>query len=160
LKHWYVRSRVAELTRLLFVNRERFGLEAATAHLSYELQERFRPDRGTSSVSSVVQRLQARVDAGEFPSAIDSTALKLALQVVGDGLGHSHIAGFQERAWDTILDCLLGDPRRANAAAIAAGVSSGKTFAFLLPTLTLVAYRALSGAGRRNRVLIIYPRTS
>jgi hypothetical protein len=43
LKHWYVRSRVAETARLLFANRERFGLEAATAHLGYELQARFRP---------------------------------------------------------------------------------------------------------------------
>src|SRR5262245_28808869 len=38
LKYWFVRSRVAESARLLFANRERFGLEAATAHVGYELQ--------------------------------------------------------------------------------------------------------------------------
>ena len=160
LKHWYVRSRVAETARLLFANRERFGLEAATAHLGYELQARFRPDRTTCDVSLVVARLQQLVDAGEFPRASDANALKLALQVVGAGLGYSHIAAFQERAWETMLRSLFSQPRQIDSTMITAGVSSGKTFAFLLPTLTLVVYRALCGQGRRNRALIIYPRTS
>jgi len=160
LEHWYVRSRVAETARLLFANRERFGLEAATAHLGYELQARFRPDRTTADVSVVVSRLQQLVDAGEFPRASDANALKLALQVVGAGLGYSQIAAFQERAWETILRSLFSQPRPLDATMITAGVSSGKTFAFLLPTLTLVVYRALCGQGRRNRALIIYPRTS
>lgn len=160
LKHWYVRSRVAETARLLFANRERFGLEAATAHLGYELQARFRPDRTTAEVSAVVSRLQQLVDAGEFPRASDANALKMALRVVGTGLGYTHIAAFQERAWETILRSLFSQPRPLEATMITAGVSSGKTFAFLLPTLTLVVYRALCGQGRRNRALIIYPRTS
>ncbi len=160
LKHWYVRSRVAETARLLFANRERFGLEAATAHLGYELQARFRPDRTTADVAAVVKRLQRLVDAGDFPRALDANALKLALQIVGNGLGYAHIAAFQERAWETILRSLFSQPRPLDATMITAGVSSGKTFAFLLPTLTLVVYRTLCGQGRRNRALIIYPRTS
>lgn len=160
LRHWCVRSRIAETSRLLFANRERFGLEAATAHLSYELQARFRPDRTTVDVSAVVTRLQQLVDAGEFPRALDANALKLSLQVVGAGLGYTHIAAFQERAWETILRSLFAQPRSLDATMITAGVSSGKTFAFLLPTLTLVVYRVLCGEGRRNRALIIYPRTS
>src|SRR5262249_33196423 len=99
LTHWYVRSRVAESARPLFANRERFGLEAATAHLGYELQERFRPDRSAITVSAVVSQLQQRVDGGDFPRATNRANLKLAIQVVGAGLGYSHIAAFQERAW-------------------------------------------------------------
>ncbi len=160
LGHWYVRSRVAETARLLFANRERFGLEAATAHLGYELQARFRPDRTTADVSAAVDRLQRLVDEGAFPKAPEADALKLALHIVGVGLGCSHIAAFQDRAWETILRSLFAQPRPFDATMITAGVSSGKTFAFLLPTLTLLVYRALCGQGRRNRALIIYPRTS
>ena len=157
---WYVRSRIAETSRLVFANRERFGLEASTAHLGYELQERFRPDRTAVATPSVVARLQQMVNAGEFPRATKKNELKLALQIVGTGLGHSHIAAFQERAWETILRSLFSSPRSIDAAMITAGVSSGKTFSFLLPTLTLVVYRALCGEGAKNRALIIYPRVS
>src|SRR3954470_1546766 len=45
LKGWFVRSRTAELTRLLAWNRERFGLAPSSAHIGYELQARFRPQR-------------------------------------------------------------------------------------------------------------------
>jgi hypothetical protein len=160
LKNWFVRSRVAETARLLFANRERFGLEAATAHLGYQLQDRYRPDRMAVDVASVVARLQKMVDDGRFARASDRKALKLAFQIVGMALGHSHIAAFQERAWETILRSLLDQPRRIDATMVTAGVSSGKTFGFLLPTLTLLVYRTLCGQGRQNRALIIYPRTS
>lgn len=160
LKHWFVRSRIAETARLLFANRERFGLEAATAHLGYELQERERPDRTATAVPSVVERLKQLTDQGIFSKASDREALKLALHIVGTGLKHSHIAAFQERAWEAILRSLLAEPRQIDATMITAGVSSGKTLGFLLPTLTLLVYRALCGEGRRNRALVIYPRTS
>ena len=160
LTHWSVRSRVAETARLLFANRQRFGLDAATAHLGYELQPRYRPDRSTLAVSTVVARLSQLADAGEFPRANNTHALKLALQVVGVGLGHTHIAAFQERAWEQILRSLFAKPRPFDGAVITAGVSSGKTFAFLLPLLTLLVYRNLCNERRCNRALIIYPRTS
>jgi Lhr-like helicase len=158
--HWSVRSRVAETTRLLFANRQRFGLDAATAHLGYELQPRYRPDRSTLAVSAVVARLAQLADAGEFPRAANTSALKLALQIVGVGLEHTHIAAFQERAWEQILRSLFANPRQIDATIITAGVSSGKTFAFLLPLLTLLVYRTLCGEPHCNRALIIYPRTS
>jgi hypothetical protein len=160
LEHWSVRSRVAETSRLLYANRERFGLEAATAHLGYELQPRFRPDRNTSPIAGVVHRLHSMVDAAHFGLATDRSALKLAIEIVAAGLGHSSIAGFQDRAWESILSTLFDTPRPYEATMITAGVSSGKTFAFLLPALTLAVYRTLTGEGRRNRVLVIYPRTS
>jgi hypothetical protein len=160
LRHWFVRSRMAETARLLSTNRERFGLGASTAHLGYELQPRSRPDRTTAAVSTVVTRLKKLIDDGELARATNPIALKLALEVVGAGLGLSHIAAFQERAWESILRSLFAKPRAVDATMITAGVSSGKTFAFVLPTLTLLVYRVLCGEGGRNRALIIYPRTS
>jgi Lhr-like helicase len=160
LKGWFVRSRVAETTRLLFANRERFGLEAATAHLGYALQARTRPDRTSVDVASVVAHLQGLVDRGEFSLTPDPDQLKLAIQVVGAALRYSQIAAFQDRAWEGILRSVFGQSRQFDATMITAGVSSGKTFGFLLPILTLLVYRALRGEGGRNRALIIYPRTS
>jgi len=160
LKGWFVRSRVAETARLLFANRERFGLEASTAHLNYELQMRLRPDRNARPIPEVVSRLCELVTNGEFPRAADRPRLTSAIQVVGQALALPSIAAFQERAWESILRCLFGQPRATDAVMITAGVSSGKTYAFLLPALTLLVYRALCGEGHRNRVLVIYPRTS
>lgn len=160
LEAWSIRTRVAEISRVLYANRERFGLESATAHLGYELQPRFRPDRTTATMDSVVNRLQTMVDAGRFARATDPDALKLAIDVVAAGLGHASIAGFQERAWEAILSTLFATQRPNDATMITAGVSSGKTYSFLLPALTLAVYRALTGAGRHNRILVIYPRTS
>lgn len=160
LKHWSLRSRVAEVTRLLFANRERFGLEAATAHLGYQLQPRYRPNRDNCPLTNVVDRLHAMVDAGRFPAAVDRGALKLAIETVAAALRHPSIAAFQERAWEQILESIFEPQRSFDATMITAGVSSGKTFAFLLPALTLVVYRALCGQKGRNRVLVVYPRTS
>lgn len=160
LKRWSIRSRVAETARLLFANRERFGLEASTAHLGYELQPRRRPDRDSCPIASVIGRLQGLVDSGAFPLATDRPALKLAIDIVGTALNHPSVAAFQDRAWEAILHTLF-DPQRAyDATMITAGVSSGKTYSFILPALTLVVYRALTGVGGHNRVLVIYPRTS
>ena len=159
LRHWYVRSRIAETVRLIAANRERFGLEPATAHLGYELQERKRPNRNIA-VTSVVSDLTDLASSGAFPEAVETTALVQAIEIVGTSLGHSEIAGFQARAWEAILRGLFGDATSPLATMLTAGVSSGKTFGFLLPAVTMLVYRALLGDGGVNRVLVIYPRTS
>ena len=43
---------------------------------------------------------------------------------------------------------------------VTAGVSSGKTYAFALPIMTVLVYRALLRQGGANRALVVYPRTS
>ncbi|WP_426753393.1 DEAD/DEAH box helicase [Myxococcus sp. Y35] len=160
LGQWFVRSRVAETARLLYANRERFGLEASTAHLGYELQPRLRPDRTAYAMADAIQELQTFVEGLTLPRRESADTLKLAIQRTGVGLGHSQIAAFQVRAWKSVLRSLFEEPRQVDTTMITAGVSSGKTYSFLLPLLTLLVYRALRGEGRHNRALIIYPRTS
>lgn len=160
LDQWFVRSRVAETTRLLFANRERFGLEASTSHLGYELQDRLRPKREAYTMAEAIQELQAFVGEFRLPKGEDADTLKLAIQITGEGLGHPHIAAFQARAWKSVLSSLFEAPRQVDATMVTAGVSSGKTYSFLLPLLTLLVYRVLRNQGGRNRALIIYPRTS
>lgn len=163
-EHWFVRSRVAEVVRLLSANRERYGLEAATAHVSYELQERFRPNREGTSLRDVSTRLCKMIDHGVLSGAEDPAKLRKAVEIVAAALGSvlktSSIAAFQERAWESILQTLFAPKSPHRATMITAGVSSGKTFSFLLPALTLVTYRALTKQGGKPRVLVIYPRTS
>jgi len=164
LPGWYLRSRTAELTRLLATNRERFGLSPATAHVGYELQARSRPERVLGGISQAVARLVAQVNSGQFSRAKNTKALAEAIDVVGKGLARSTgvdaLAGFQERSWASVLESLF-DPNASHCATmVTAGVSSGKTNAFALPILTLIVYRALCGDGGANRALVVYPRTS
>ena len=159
LAHWCVRSRIAETIRLVGSNRERFGLEPATAHVGYELQERLRPSRNVA-IKSVITGLTERARGGAFPRALQPNVLAESIDIVGAGLGYAQIAGFQARAWDAILLSVFGGESSPLATMLTAGVSSGKTFGFLLPAVTLLVYRALIGDGGVNRVLVIYPRTS
>lgn len=164
LTGWYVRSRTAELTRLLAWNRERFGLAPSSAHLGYELQARLRPQRVPNGIASAVAHLLARVNDGSFSRASSPSALAQAIDIVGHGLlrssGHGTLAAFQQRGWESVLESLFDHKVEHRATMVTAGVSSGKTYAFALPILTLIVYRALTNHGGVNRALVIYPRTS
>jgi len=165
LKYWFVRSRIAETIRLLGSNRERFGLEPATAHVGYELQQRRRPRRDVP-VSEAVARLAKRVADGDFPRAERPELLRDAIAIAAAGVKtrtgetSAYVAEFQVRSWEAALDSRFGGDARPMAVMQIAGVSSGKTFGFLLPALTLLVYRLLLNEGGVVRVLVVYPRTS
>ncbi len=164
LKGWFVRSRMAELTRLLAWNRERFGLAPSSAHIGYELQARFRPQRVTGGISQAVAHLTNRAGRGHFSRATDTNQLMLAIEIVGKGLerslGCDALAGFQERTWKSVLDILFNPGAKYRATMITAGVSSGKTYSFALPIMTAVVYHALLNHRGVIRALVVYPRTS
>jgi hypothetical protein len=161
---WFVRSRTAELTRLLAWNRERFGLAPSSAHIGYELQARFRPQRVIGGTNKAVTRLTGRAHQGHFSRAADSAALAQAIEIVGKGLerssGYDALAAFQERAWESVLSSLFNPGSKHRATMVTAGVSSGKTYSFALPIMTVLVYRALVNQGGTNRALVVYPRTS
>ncbi len=159
LATWSVRSRIAETIRLLSFNRERFGLEPTTIHVGYLLQERKRPEPDLP-VKDVLARLDQLIEQGELARADRPDDLRLALEAVASAFPYPTFAGFQARSWEAVLRALFGRPQTHPGVILTAGVSSGKTFAFLLPLLTLLVYRRLSGEGRRVRALAVYPRTS
>jgi DEAD/DEAH box helicase len=164
LERWFLRSRTAELTRLLGFNRERFGLAPSSAHVGYELQARFRPKRIPGGIHHAVRLLAARAQQGNFYRAADSVALAQAIEIVGNGFqrstGSDLLAPFQTRAWESVLESVFDPASKHLATMASAGVSSGKTYSFALPILTLVTYRRLVNQGGINRALVIYPRTS
>lgn len=164
LNGWCVRSRTAELTRQLAWNRERFGLAPSSAHVGYELQARLRPQRVPSGIANAVAQLSARVHQGFFSQASNRSALTQAIDIVGKGLqrssGYDTLAAFQARTWESVLESLFNPQAGHRATMVTAGVSSGKTYSFALPILTLLAYRALTNQGGVNRAMVIYPRTS
>src|SRR2546427_2085775 len=163
LRGWFVRSRTAELTRLLAWNRERFGLAPSSAHVGYELQVRFRPQRIPGGINRATIRLTGLTQTGRFSRA-DSAALAQAIDIVGKGLqrssGYDTLAAFQQRAWESVLDSLFNPAATHRATMVTAGVSSGKTNSFALPIMTVLVYRALVQQGGTNRALVVYPRTS
>jgi hypothetical protein len=164
LRGWFVRSRTAELTRLLAWNRERFGLAPSSAHVGYELQARFRPQRVPGGNNEATIRLTSLAQTGNFSRATNSNALAQAIDIVSHGLqrssGYDTLAAFQERAWESVLDSLFNPAATHRATMVTAGVSSGKTYAFALPIMTVLVYRALMKQGGINRALVVYPRTS
>ena len=161
---WFLRSRTAELTRLLAWNRERFGLAPSSAHVGYELQARLRPQRMPSGIITTTTRLTDRVKAGDFSRATAPDVLAKAIEIVGKGLqratGHDTLAAFQGRAWESVIETLFAPDPKHRATMVTAGVSSGKTYAFALPIMTTVVYRALLNQGGNCRALVVYPRTS
>jgi hypothetical protein len=164
LDRWFVRSRTAELARLLAWNRERFGLAPSSAHIGYELQARFRPQRLPGGITQAVARLTASTQTGSLAHALDPKALAQAIEIVGKGLGrssgHDALAAFQERSWESVLESLFNPASKHRATMVTAGVSSGKTYSFALPIMTVLVYRALLNQGGLNRALVVYPRTS
>src|SRR4029077_8015528 len=102
--------------------------------------------------------------AANFSRAADSNALAQAIDIVGNGLqrssGFDTLAAFEERAWESVLNSLFNPAATHRATMVTAGVSSGKTYAFALPIMTVLVYRALLGQGGMNRALVVYPRTS
>jgi hypothetical protein len=164
LDGWFVRSRTAELTRLLAWNRERFGLAPSSAHVGYELQARYRPKRLSGGIDQAVSRLIAEVQKGRFSGAANSGALAQAIDIVGKGLqrssGYDTLAGFQDRAWESVLTALFTPGAKHRATMVTAGVSSGKTYSFALPIMTVLVYRSLINQSGVNRALVVYPRTS
>ncbi len=164
LDGWFVRSRTAELTRLLAWNRERFGLAPASAHIGYELQARFRPQRVAGGIARATTSLADLARQGHFARAADPAALALAIDVVGQGLlrssGHDTLAAFQERTWLSVLESIFCQSSTHRATMVTAGVSSGKTYSFALPIMTVIVYRSILNQGGVNRAFVVYPRTS
>src|SRR5216683_2844644 len=115
-------------------------------------------------VRSRVAQMIAMAQQGRFSQATDVARLSTAIDVVGKGLaranGSNTLAAFQTRGWESVLDSLWNPTASHHATIVAGGVSSGKTYAFTLPILTVLVYRSLLGQGGRNRALIVYPRTS
>ena len=106
----------------------------------------------------------ADVQKGRFSGAVNSGALAQAIDIVGKGLqrssGYDTLAGFQDRAWDSVLTSLFSPGVKHRATMVTAGVSSGKTYSFALPIMTVLVYRSLVNQGGINRALVVYPRTS
>jgi hypothetical protein len=172
-----VRSRVAEIGRLLSQNYLRFGMAPATGVIRYERRPQQRPRR-TLLISEVRDQWRAQIEAGELivqtveqtrryrlranvPKAELVQAMEAVMQALAErlGPGRDRLGSFQVTSVAATIAGLYSDAYRAeyDAHVITAGVGSGKSFAFQLGALihtSACALRGLSGL----RVLLIYPR--
>jgi hypothetical protein len=145
-----IRSRVAETTRMLSFNRQRFDFNPSTATFSYKVQERTRPKRDILIDDAIVE-LTSRPNASDFEKKSISIVLEALKEISGP-----KIAQFQIESTRAALD--VATP--SNPLAIVAGVSSGKTIAFTIPALIKTVQRALEGDGGKVRALFVYPRAT
>lgn len=172
-----IRSRVAEIGRLLSQNYLRFGMAPATGVIRYERRQQQRPRR-TFVISEVRNNWRVQILAGgievvtpeqtrlyhlraNVPRQQLAQAMEAVTQALEDrlGPGRDTLAGFQVASVAATLAGLYSDEYRntQDAHVITAGVGSGKSFAFQLGALihtTACALLGLSGL----RVLLVYPR--
>ena len=172
-----VRSRVAEIGRLLSQNYLRFGMAPATGVIRYERRPQQRPRR-TLLISDVTAQWRSQIEAGEIAVQTDELnrsyrlraeapladlvrAMEAVMQALAEQLGPSgnRLAAFQVSSVAATLAGIYSDEYRASndAHVLTAGVGSGKSFAFQIGALIHAATSVLIGqAGLR--VLLLYPR--
>ncbi len=145
------RSRVAESLRMLAFNRQRFGdLLPSSSSFAYKLQERRRPKRNVHIDDAI-----AEIKNGNPANASLCEAIEISLQALGATIG-KHIAEFQIEA----TRAALFPDKHTEALALLAGVSSGKTIAFALPSVILAVQRSLDSSAGVVRSLFVYPRAT
>lgn len=174
------RSRIAEMSRLLSYNYQRFNMAPATGLLRYERRPQRRP-RYTRDIAQVMEQWSQDVNAGRIQvendlgalegyslqSHVDCSCLARAMQAVMETLDRqlqgrgrdSVLAPFQVRSIAATLAGLYSNSYRKqyHAHVVTAGVGAGKSFAFQIGALIHVAYMALAGQ-RQVQVLLLYPR--
>ncbi|KYF70833.1 DEAD/DEAH box helicase [Sorangium cellulosum] len=173
------RSRVAEVTRLLSLNFQRFGMAPATGLLRYERRSQVRPlydvplSRLADQVADAIQARRLPLDVADdatevsLGSGVDRARLAAAVHAVLGALADDFavrgaeavVASFQARSILATMAGLYSPEYREQFAGhiVTAGVGSGKSYAFQLGALIHVAYEALCGR-RKLQVLFLYPR--
>mgnify|MGYP000571270968 CR=1 FL=1 len=150
-----VRTRIAEALHLYRNLRQWFHgkpIEQAKTLVSdfrYIRRSRYYPKRDLE--------LSSLLDAWQTEFNLHSSTRKAIGHLVGD----YQLSGFQSRATEHILNFYQKhQSRRVNptASIICAGTGSGKTMAFYLPALSVLATDVLKSKASRVRALAIYPR--
>jgi hypothetical protein len=174
--HLKYRSRVAEITRLLSLNFQRFRMLPSTGLTRYERRSQRRPEYSVpikEFAGDLVRQIAAglleipgadsyhlRTDVRRAELARSAEAVLLALAQLFTGRGRpANLAPFQEKAILATLCGLYSSDylRNYDGHVITAGVGSGKSFAFQIGALVHVGYRALIGE-KGVHVLLLYPR--
>jgi hypothetical protein len=165
---WVLRSRLAEIVRLLSLLRQRivWGAGGRDSH-RLSSSKRLTSDVNLSVVSRRVPRrdLPARqiIEGALGGSAEHRQAAALLLQVIEASLPKLRsMSGFQSRAFEAILRAVELDGQRAQerGVVVTASTGAGKTYAFFLPVLA----KALVERCLRGRVAVkaicVYPRVA
>ena len=172
------RSRVAEVTRLLSRNYQRFNMAPSTGLLRYQRFPQCRPRRDINIkdfTKALCQNIKQghfvlKKDFSEYNYKIDSKietevlikASSNVLEVIEEHLGESEmLSSFQI---DSIIATLCGlyskEFRKENSAhVITAGVGSGKSFAFQIGAIIHITYAKLKSQ-TGIKVLLLYPRVA
>ena len=170
------RSRVAEITRLLALNFQRFRMLPSTGLIRYERRSQRRPEYSIP-IATFAATLSQQIDSGliEIPggnsyrlrSDVQRMELKRSAEAVLAALAQlftgrnrpANLAPFQETAIMATLCGLYSSEYLLSydGHVITAGVGSGKSFAFQIGALIHVGYLALIG-DKGIHVLLLYPR--
>ena len=159
-----VRSRFAELARELRYVKQRFEMGDADERpflvrsLKVHIEQRQKPGFTHTSLSNLLEQLKANLSqyAAHITEALDGLQQMLRHRWAGDESDPVTLAGFQARAFESLLSAWTG--RSSNTGfVIKADTGSGKTEAAFLPLLTGVLLDRLQDVDG-TRVVQVYPR--
>ena len=161
-------TRVAEIARLLghapeYWHRGRPGVDAVRWLVDYKrVPRRDIPldDFATELKNRIVEHLRPEWKTN-VKSAVDKVVPAVAAAIAERA--HLKQIGFSQFQLDATVEMLLaefGKSQNKPSQVITAGVGSGKTFAFLIPTLISSYARLGAGDAERRTGLLIYPRTA
>jgi len=161
-------TRVAEIVRLLghapeYWHRGRPGVDAVRWLVEYKRVPRrdIPPDDfATELKNRIVEHLKPEWKSN-IKSAVDKVLPKVAASIAE--WAHLKQIGFSQFQLDATVEMLLaefGEGQSKPSQVITAGVGSGKTYAFLIPTLISSYARLIAGDVERRTALLIYPRTA
>jgi hypothetical protein len=157
-------TRVAELVRLLghvpeYWPSGRPGTDAIRWQVEYKTvpQRHIPPNEFEASLLETIQA-DAKAEWQENLTRASKLVVRKVAEVIGGSGTNASFSRFQLEATQEMLVAEFGRKPKWKSQIITAGVGSGKTLAFLIPTLISSLARQYAGNRELRSTLLVYPR--
>ncbi|MEM7825221.1 MAG: hypothetical protein QXO27_04585, partial [Candidatus Aenigmatarchaeota archaeon] len=166
IRNWEFRSRIAEITRLLYKMRQRFydhysyrNSPKLTRSVKFEVINRKFPRREIQ-ISSCVASLRDQLSYSECWSAFDKSWNFITSILVKslEKRGFTNISHFQNRCFKRIFAHLMDNQSITRGLVITAGTGMGKTLSYLGPLLLYILFEKSEKKILGTKSICIYPR--
>jgi hypothetical protein len=166
LRNWEFRSRIAEITRLLYKMRQRFydhysyrNSPKLTRSVKLEIVNRKFPRRSiqiSNCVSSLRDQLKSSECWNEFAKSWNFMSSILVESLIKRGF--EKIYDFQDRCFKKIFTHLADKQSSTRGLVITAGTGMGKTLSYLGPLVLYILFEKSEKKLAGTKAICIYPR--
>ncbi|MEM2970609.1 MAG: DEAD/DEAH box helicase, partial [Candidatus Bathyarchaeia archaeon] len=166
IRNWEFRSRIAEITRLLYKLRQRFydhysyrNSPKLTRSVKLEIVHRKFPQRNiqiSSCISSLGDQLKSSKCWSEFAGSWNFLSSILVESLIKRGF--EKVSDFQDRCFKKIFTHLADRQSEIKGLVITAGTGMGKTLSYIGPLLLYVLFEKSEKNLIGTKAICIYPR--